>query len=361
MINTRRAHFAAWGLVASFCISGCSANDSNERRADVPPSDIPSAAPDNPPSGGSEAEGGSQDQHPLPPNNVAPPTPERIKFGVAAQWYQKYNPPAEGPSNVDAVVVADWLIDKGFTDAHASKVESVRAKNKTPYFFGYMLTALAKKGLGDDRDCDGDTSRKLCQEGADWVRSHVDSEVVPAYREAARRIGQAVGSSEALIHVEPDYFQFSEKAQRNAFSRDESNATMNKILAAIRAGCASCKVVIDFSPWFSADKTKWATSAGDFYAGWDRDVVKYVGLTGKQFPFTEGKIDNYTYKQITTELGLPLVVIDAYTFGGGSIDVDPSWLDEGRLAKARDMKIAYVFLSQQGDVSGYDAFIAAHP
>jgi hypothetical protein len=291
---------------------------------------------------------------------VAPAQPDRVRFGVAGQWYQNYNPPEQGPSNVDAVVIGDWLLDKGFTEAHANKVQAILAKNKTPYFFGYILTALAKKGLGDDRDCDGDTSRKLCQQGADWVRSNLDSAIVPAYREAARQIGQAVGSTEALIHVEPDYYQFSEKAQNNAFTRDESNTTMNKILGAIRSGCASCKVVVDFSPWFSADKTRWATSAGDFYGGWDRSVVKLVGLTGKPFPFTEEKIDNFTYKQITTELGLPLVVIDAYTFGGGPVDIDRSWLDSSHIAKARDMGIAYVFLSQQGDVTGYDAFIAGH-
>ena len=49
-------------------------------------------------------------------------------------------------------------------------------------------------------------------------------------------------------------------------------------------------------------------------------------------------------------MGLPLVIIDGYTFGGTAIDVDKSWLDATAITKAKAMGIDWVFLSQQGDV-----------
>lgn len=281
-----------------------------------------------------------------------------VRFGVAPQWYQNYAPPVAGPANVDVVVVGSWLNAEGFTDAHRKQVDEIRTHGKTPYFFGYMATSLTKKGLGSDRDCDGDPGAPLCQRGADYIRNNIDSQIVPAYRAAARNVGQSVGSTEALIHIEPDWYQFSEVNQSNAFSRDESSAYMNKILGAIREGCSTCKVVIDFSPWFGSSKTKWAKSASDFYADWDRSVAKYVGLTGKRFHFTTDKIDNYTYKEITSELGLPLVVVNAYTFGGGPIDVDTTWLNTANVATAVNMGVHMLILSQQGDVAGYDNFIS---
>ncbi len=79
---------------------------------------------------------------------------------------------------------------------------------------------------------------------------------------------------------------------------------------------------------------------------------------GQAIPFTTGKIDNFTYKEITTAVSLPLVIVDAYTFGGGPINVDSTWLNESNVAKAVDMGVADVMLSQTGDVAGYDSFIA---
>ncbi|WP_437927002.1 cellulose binding domain-containing protein [Sorangium sp. So ce291] len=281
----------------------------------------------------------------------------QMRFGVAPQWSQSWNPPSSGPANVDTVVVGDWLLSNGFSSTHASKARTIVGAGKTPYFFGYIATDMTKKGLGSNDDCDGNTSKPLCQRGADYVRANIDA-IVTKYGDAARQIATVVGGREALIHIEPDWFQFSETHQTNAFSLDESNRFMNRILGAISTNCTTCKVVIDFSPWYSPDKTAFRASASQFYQQWDRSVVKYVGLTGKPFPFTEGKIDNYTYRDISSALSLPLVIVDAYTFGGGPINVDSTWLSESNVAKAVDMGVAIVMLSQTGDVSGYDSFIA---
>jgi hypothetical protein len=281
-----------------------------------------------------------------------------IRFGVAPQWYQTWSPPSQGPANVDVVVVGDWLIENGFTSTHQTKIQQIRAKGKLPYLFGYIATAKTKKGLNSNNDCDGNTGAPLCQQGATWIRNNIDSNIVPAYKDAATKISQALSGGSALIHIEPDWYQFSEKAQQNAFTKTESNGFMNKILGAIKQGCPTCKVVIDFSPWFSPTKTKWATSASDFYAGWDRSVAAYVGLTGKPFPFTEGKIDNFTYAEISQQLALPLVIVDAYTYGGGPIDIDSTWLNKNNINKAVSLGVNTIILSQQGNVSGYDQFIA---
>ncbi|WP_437634321.1 cellulose binding domain-containing protein [Sorangium sp. So ce854] len=283
----------------------------------------------------------------------------QMRFGVAPQWSQTWSPPASGPANVDVVAVGDWLMSAGFTSTHATKLKQIIDKGKVPYFFGYIATDMTKKGLNSDRDCDGDAGAPLCQRGAAYVRSNINA-MVDGYKKAAQGINAGLGGRavEPLIHIEPDWYQFSQTAQQNALTETESDNYINQILGAIKSGCPSCKVVIDFSPWFSPSATRWASSVGDFYDGWDRSVVKYVGLTGKQFPFTEGKIDNFTYREITSALSLPLVVVSAYTFGGGPINVDSTWLNESNVAKAVDMGVAIVMLSQTGDVAGYDSFIA---
>ncbi|MDC0679255.1 cellulose binding domain-containing protein [Sorangium atrum] len=281
----------------------------------------------------------------------------QMRFGVAPQWSQTWSPPQSGPANVEVVAVGDWLQSGGFTSTHKTKLQQIVNAGKTPYFFGYIATDMTKKGLGSENDCDGNSGAPLCQKGAAYVRANIAS-MASAYQKAAAGIGAALGGREALIHIEPDWYQFSQTAQQNALTETESDSFINQILGAIKSGCPSCKVVIDFSPWFSPSATKWASSVGDFYDGWDRSVVKYVGLTGKQFPFTTGKIDNFTYKEITTAVSLPLVIVDAYTFGGGPINVDSTWLNESNVAKAVDMGVAIVMLSQTGDVAGYDSFIA---
>ena len=336
--------------------TACSMQASQDPAGNAPTSKAPAgpSAGDKAPAMDANPSGGN------PPMVLPAPASTRIRFGVAPQYSQSYAPPASGPQNVDAVVVGDWLIESGFTPTHETKIQQILAAKKTPYVFGYILTAMTKQGLGEYADCDGDPTKKLCLEGADWVRSHIENDILPRYRDAATKIGTLAGTNEVLIHLEPDFFQFSEKAQQHPLTHDESNGFMNKILAAIQAGCPSCRAVADFSPWFSPDKTAWATSAKSFYEGWDKSILTHVGVTGKQFAFTEGKVDNFTYAEIVAEMGLPLVIMDGYTFGGAAIDVDTSWLDATAIAKAKAMGIDWVFLSQQGDVAGFDAFLAAH-
>ena len=68
------------------------------------------------------------------------------------------------------------------------------------------------------------------------------------------------------------------------------------------------------------------------------------------------KIDNFTYQQMTESVKLPLIVISAYNYGGGTIDLDKSWLDNTALEKAKKMNIAAVVLSyRQKEI--YDNFL----
>ena len=289
--------------------------------------------------------------------NTGPGQPSKVLLGIGPQWHEEYDPPLRGPALVDLVMVGNWLIEAGFTPEHSRKLKNIVQRGKTPVMVFYIATAKVKKGIGTKSDCDGNKQAALCTSGSNYLRKNFTQEILPVYREAAKNIAQIVQKSPIIIHMEPDWYQYSEKGQTNPLTKNESNELMNQMLKALKDYCATCQVAVDFSTWFSPDKTAWAQTTKDFFSGWDRSIVKYVGLIGKKFPFTEGKVDNFTYKEITQELSLPLIVTSAYDFGGGPLALDSSWLDETNLQKAASMNVAAVLFSQGTGGGQIDAFI----
>jgi hypothetical protein len=291
---------------------------------------------------------------------AAAPANGPVRFGVAPQRVEDYDPASSAPRNVDIVVVGGWMLKDGAQGFHVDAVRKITAAGKTPYLFAYIAADTVKKNLGAGGDCDGNSGAALCTQGTDQIRSVMSGQILPTYQNSARMLGEAAGGKEVLIHFEPDWFQYSEPSQSKPFSKQESDDFRNQMLGAIKSGCPSCKVVIDFSPWFSPGKTSWAQSVADFYGNVDRDVVKYAGLVGKPFNFTEGKVDNYTYAEMTQELGLPLMVISAYTYGGGPIPLDESWLNQDAINRAQGWGVAGVILAKD-QPEKYDAFLASRP
>lgn len=268
-----------------------------------------------------------------------------LQFGLAPQHYEVYSPKNGTPRDVDIVVVSSWLLKDGAQTVQESTIRDITAVGKIPYVFGYIAAATIKDSLGTQRDCDGDTTADLCKSGAEQIRKLFKSNILPTWQSSAKKISAVANGREVLIHLEPDWMQYSEKSQAKPLTRRESHNYRNQIIRAIKTNCPSCRIVLDFSTWYDSSHVAWAPTVQEFFGEFDRDVVKYVGLTGKPFPFTTDKIDNFTYKEISEALDLPLLVTSAYDFGGGPTPLDLTWFSDKALTEAPDLGVAGVVLS----------------
>jgi hypothetical protein len=267
------------------------------------------------------------------------------RFGFASP-----SPSSEegAPGNEDVRGIGPWVLE-GWTAEHASATDAVLASGKIPYVYLYVAAGTARANYGY-QDCNVGVApdKTLCHGGAAFLRSYADA-VVAAYGATATAIAAKVGARAALVHVEPDYFQYTGTDQTAPLTYAESAALMNRIIGAIDAGCPTCKIVSDISPW--------CPNLQDFYSGWNLGRVAYGGLVGKYFPPTTGAIDSNTYAQMSAALGKPLVVSNAYGAGGAAAPYPQAWDDRGAVEAVAKAGVALV-MEPNTDRAHYASVIA---
>lgn len=265
----------------------------------------------------------------------------------------------QGPAqNADIWEVADWVLDDGINGAHESGLATILQGGKIPYVYFYIAAGQAKKAYGID-DCNVTSfDRSLCKWGGDYISKHVD-DVVNGHAQAAQRVQQLVGGSPILIHVEPDFYQYTQdthpgygdQAAVHALHPEEAGAILDRIVGAIHDNCGSCSVVLDVSPW--------AADLGAYFSHVNMGAVSFVGLVGKGFPATSGKIDNYAYGEISGITGRQIIVNTAHGPGGGPNPYDTTWDDVGTLQAMHASGVGGVIQSNQ-DRGRYEATIGAY-
>lgn len=227
-------------------------------------------------------------------------------------------------SNADLLEAPNWVLDNGVTATHESDLNSIKQSGKIPYMYFYIAAGQAKKAYGID-DCNVTSfDKSLCKWGGDYISKHV-TDVVNGHAQAAKRVQQIMGTSPALIHVEPDWYQYTEATHPaygngvavHPLAPQESGTILNQIVSAIHQNCSSCSVVLDVSPW--------AANLSSYFSFVTMSQVAYVGLVGKAFPATTGKIDNYTYANISSTTGKKVIANTAHGPGGAPNGYDASW------------------------------------
>lgn len=253
------------------------------------------------------------------------------------------------PGNEDVGGIGPWVLE-GWTSSHESATDAVLASGKVPYVYLYIVAGTARAQFGfQDCNVGAAPDRTLCHGGAAFLRAHADS-VVAGYAVAAKAIAAKVGARAALVHIEPDWFQYSGKDQTAPLSYAESAVLMNRIIDAVDQSCPSCKIVNDISPWCPDLKA--------FYSGWHLGRTAYGGLVGKYFPPTTGTIDSNTYAQMSTALGKPLVVSNAYGVGGGAAGYPRDWDDRTAIENVAKAGVAFV-MQPNTDRAHYASVIAS--
>lgn len=265
----------------------------------------------------------------------------------------------QGPAtNADILESSNWVLDTGVTSAHESDLNGIKQKGKIPYMYFYVAAGQAKKALGID-DCNVTSfDKSLCKWGGDYISKNV-SKVVQGHAAAALRVQQIMGSSPALIHVEPDWYQYTQ-ATHPAYGNgaavhpllpQESGNILNQIVSAIKQNCSSCTVVMDVSPWASDLKA--------YFSYVNMGAVGFVGLVGKVFPATTGKIDNYTYANISSITGKKIIANTAHGPGGAPTSYDTTWNSVSMINTMYSAGVGAVIQSN-ANKSAYEALISSY-
>lgn len=247
---------------------------------------------------------------------------KRLAFGSLSSGDQ-------GPAkNADIEEAQSWVLADGITGAHTQDLQGIKQAGKIPYIHFYIAAGMAKQAYKID-DCNVTSfDRSLCKWGGDYISKHV-AQIVAAHGAAAKKVQQIMGQHPVLVHVEPDWYQYTQVTHPgygnqkavHALGPSESGAILDKIVDTIHASCASCNVVLDVSPW--------ADDLGAYFSHVKLSSVAYVGLVGKPFNATTGKIDNYTYKSISAITGKKIIVNTAHGAGGWPTEYDATW--DGKL------------------------------
>ncbi len=245
------------------------------------------------------------------------------------------------PGNEDVRGIGGWVLGN-FESWHASSVRNVASQGKSPII--YLYISAKSSGL---QDCNVGAAPEntLCHGGANYIRTHM-GQIVNLYINAARGIAGGLGGKHALVHVEPDWYQYSSSDQTAPFSPQESAGFMNKLFATIKSNCPACEIVADISPWTNDLK--------GYFASWDRSAISYGGLVGKRF--SPGGADGKSYGDMAQALGKPLVISDTYGAGGGSLSYNYQWDDLGTLDKASSTGVA-VLIQPNTDANHYRGII----
>lgn len=272
---------------------------------------------------------------------------QRLAFGSLSSGDQ-------GPaSNADVEEAQNWVLADGITGTHTQDLQGIKQAGKIPYIHFYIAAGLAKKAYTID-DCNVTSfDKSLCKWGGDYISKHT-GEVIAAHGAAAKKVQQIMGTSPVLVHVEPDWYQYTETGSGSQMAvhplgTTESGAILNQIVDTIHANCASCNVVLDVSPW--------ASDLGAYFSHVNMSSVAYVGLVGKPFNATNGKIDNYSYKSISTITGKKVIVNTAHGAGGWPTSYDGTW--DGQLDAMWSAGVAGVIQSNKNR-SHYEGVIAAY-
>jgi Cellulose binding domain len=231
------------------------------------------------------------------------------------------------------LVAGPWLMagNQNVVYDFLDKFSQPQNSSKVPYVYMYIAAGSARQDWGlQDCNVGASEDKTLCSNGANYLRSNYQK-VAQQYRQYALGIKNTFGSNKPIIlHVEPDFYQYSYNSQYNGgISFDEAARAMNSWTDTIRQILPNASLVLDVSPW-NSDLRSWSAGMRNF---------DYAGIVGKRFsPNGDGSVsagvDGKTYSYISQVTGKKLILNDSHGVGGWYLDYDYAW-HEKHLIEAR--------------------------
>lgn len=177
-------------------------------------------------------------------------------------------------------------------------------RGKTPVFYAPLIAfkAHARDGL---EFCGSDSSRTLCSEGAEWIRSNRDylREVYDSY---AWDIANVWGTTQPLVWLfEPGFGEYFASSQSSPLSLKELDAVTSDLIGRIRSRLPHALI--------SLHATAQLDDLFAYFGAIDLSLVHMVNVTGAATSDRiGGPADNdnpdATYANVSAATGLPIFV-----------------------------------------------------
>ena len=257
--------------------------------------------------------------------SVIKENPDTITFGVSVEKESI-------PNNIN-LVSGPWILSNWtqYNTDWLSKFSQPDNINKTPYLYLYIAAGKARSDWNlEDCNVGVEKSRTLCYRGAEYLRNNRDY-VKQAYINTANNIKRIYGTSrEIALHIEPDFYQYTDSGQLNGgLSFSEAAKDLNLWTDSIKAILPNSRLIMDVSPW-NSNLTAWSNNMKNY---------DYAGIVGKPAsPYGDGTtpagVDGKSYAKISQETGKQLILDDSHGVGGYWLPFDYDWSNKS-LAQER--------------------------
>jgi hypothetical protein len=250
------------------------------------------------------------------PLSVIKQNPNEITFGVSVEKESI-------PNNIN-LVSGPWVLSKW--EQHntdwLNKFSEPTNTNKTPYVYLYVAAGKARSDWNlEDCNMGAEKTKTLCYRGAEYLRSNRQY-VNQAYIDTANHIKNVYGTTkEIALHVEPDFYQYTNSDQLNGgLTFSEAAKDLNEWTDSIKQILPNSRLVMDVSPW-NSDLRTWSNNMKNF---------DYAGIVGKQMSpngdgTTPAGVDGKSYTKIAQETGKQLILDDSHGVGGYWLPFDYDW------------------------------------
>jgi Cellulose binding domain len=246
------------------------------------------------------------------------------------------------PNGVN-LVAGPWVLNdwQPYNSSWLNKFNYTENSTKTPYLYLYVAAGKARADWGlQDCNVGAETSKTLCYNGANYIRSQKES-IKQAYINTANQIKILYGSQkEIVLHVEPDFYQYASSTQSSGgLTATEAAQSMNQWTSSIKSILPNASLVMDVSPW-NSDLQGWSAGFQNF---------DYAGMVGKRFsPYGDGSvpngIDGKTYAQIAAQTGKKIIVDNSHGAGGWWLPFDYDWANQSAVNARRSDGVVAVIL-----------------
>jgi hypothetical protein len=190
--------------------------------------------------------------------------------------------------------------------------------DKTPLIYMYVVAGMARSDWGlQDCNVGASPDKTLCKNGANYLRQN-SSKIEYKYYSIINQLKEIMGQNrEIAIHIEPDFYQYSEEAQYDGgITADQGAREMNKWTSSLKSNLPNASLILDVAPW-NKDLREWSSKFQNF---------DYAGLVGKRYsPNGNGNTDGKTFKQIVEETGKKLIINDSHGPGGWWLEFNYDW------------------------------------
>jgi hypothetical protein len=230
---------------------------------------------------------------------------------------------------------SDTFDQKGVCDE--AKEGAVLGK-QVPVIVAYVSAFYVKRHHGGLCDCNVNTCGQvngivndLCHFGSQYVQQDL-SAIVNVYKSYAQGYAACYGTTRPIIfEMEPDWYQYTDKAQGDPMTKAEAGMILGQYVAAIKQALPNAYFSIDISPWVDDNGM---TNGKGWYSNFDLSQFTFLNTSGGSTLAANTKIRNenlMTWGGVSQVAAKGVLADTGYGANGVSVGHDANWDDVNNL------------------------------